>query len=212
VTGAVAVARDWRVRGSYFEACNCEAICPCRSVGGRPGGRSTYGICQFALSWHVEHGHAGEVDLSGLDVVMAGFYLDDEPGSPWQVVLYVDDRAPEAAARWLERIFLGRAGGSAHDNFAGAITVVHRVRRARISLSHEPGTWSMGVEGHVRVAARQVVASDEPVACGIPGLDRPGSELVAEQLAVDDDPLSWEMRGRCAFTTDFDYRGQAPPT
>ena len=31
-------AGDWRVRGSYFEGCNCEAICPCRSVGGRPGG------------------------------------------------------------------------------------------------------------------------------------------------------------------------------
>jgi hypothetical protein len=34
---------DWRVRGSYFEGCNCEAICPCRSVGGRPGGPSSFG-------------------------------------------------------------------------------------------------------------------------------------------------------------------------
>jgi hypothetical protein len=24
----------YRVRGSYFESCNCEAICPCRMVGG----------------------------------------------------------------------------------------------------------------------------------------------------------------------------------
>jgi len=31
---------DWRVQASYFEACNCEAICPCRSVGGRPGQRA----------------------------------------------------------------------------------------------------------------------------------------------------------------------------
>jgi len=43
---------DWRIRGSYFEACNCEAICPCRSVGGRPGGSSSFGECFGALSWH----------------------------------------------------------------------------------------------------------------------------------------------------------------
>jgi hypothetical protein len=50
----------WRVSGSYFEACNCEAICPCRKTGGRPGGRSTYGICDFALSWLVTDGDAQE--------------------------------------------------------------------------------------------------------------------------------------------------------
>jgi hypothetical protein len=61
--GAVA---DWRVRGSYFEACNCEAICPCRSVGGRPGGPSSFGECFGALSWHVHEGHADGLDLSGL--------------------------------------------------------------------------------------------------------------------------------------------------
>lgn len=33
--------RNWQVRGSYFEACNCEAICPCHSWGGRPGVPST---------------------------------------------------------------------------------------------------------------------------------------------------------------------------
>ena len=28
----------WRISGSYLEACNCQAICPCRRIGGRPGG------------------------------------------------------------------------------------------------------------------------------------------------------------------------------
>lgn len=46
----------WAVAGSYFEACNCEAICPCRRVGERAGGRSVYGICQFALSWQISQG------------------------------------------------------------------------------------------------------------------------------------------------------------
>ena len=60
---------DWHVRGSYFEACNCEAICPCRSVGGRPGGPSSFGECFGALSWHIHDGHADGLDLSGLHAV-----------------------------------------------------------------------------------------------------------------------------------------------
>ncbi len=192
--------------GSYFEACNCEAICPCRSIGGRPGGRSTEGICQFALSWRIHRGHGGDVDLSDLDVVMAGFYEDDVKGSPWTVVLYVDERADEAQAGWLADIFLGRAGGGTRANFAAAIAHVHDVRRAHIDLGHDVGAWSIGVEGHVRVTAFRPVDCDETVACGIPGLDRPGQELEAEVLTVEDGPLDWTLHGRCAFATDFDYR------
>jgi hypothetical protein len=200
------VARvTWWIAGSYFEACNCEAICPCRSIGGRPGGRSTYGICQFALSWHIVEGRAASVGLDDLDVVMAGFYEDDEPGSPWSVVLYLDDRASDPQADWLARIFLGRAGGDTEANFAAAIGTVHAVRRAGIQRSHEPDAWAVGVEGHVTIASSERVPSHEPVACGIPGLDRPGQELRASALRVHDAPLAWDMTGRCAFATDFAY-------
>ena len=34
----------WSIAGSYLEACNCEAICPCRRIGGVSGGRSTFGV------------------------------------------------------------------------------------------------------------------------------------------------------------------------
>jgi len=40
----------WRVAGTYFESCNCEAICRCQMIGDRPGGgRSSYGVCFGAL-------------------------------------------------------------------------------------------------------------------------------------------------------------------
>ena len=56
----------WRVAGTYFEACNCDAVCPCRRQGGRAGGRSTYGVCDFALSWWIESGSAGETALDAV--------------------------------------------------------------------------------------------------------------------------------------------------
>jgi hypothetical protein len=66
------------VRGSYFESCNCEAICPCRMIGGVPGGRSTHGICYGILSWLVEEGRVDDTDVSGLAAALVYRYDDDE--------------------------------------------------------------------------------------------------------------------------------------
>ena len=92
MAGEAEPPRVWEVAGSYFEACNCEAICPCRKVGERAGGRSTYGVCQFVLSWQISRGRADELQLDDLAVVMAGWYDDDEPGKPWPFYLVLERR------------------------------------------------------------------------------------------------------------------------
>lgn len=199
----------WAVSGSYFEACNCDAVCPCRQYGGRPGGRSSYGVCQFALSWIVDEGHHGGVALAGREVVLAGWYDDDEPNSPWRVMLYVDEDASDAAFDALADIFLGRAGGTAESNYAAAIGEIHGVRRASIALSHAAPSRSIEVDDMVRVEASHDVALDEPLTCGIPGHDRPGQEMVASVLSVEDPPLQWHVTGRCAFAGDYSYSSSA---
>ena len=198
---------SWAVSGTYFEACNCEAICPCRKQGSRSGGRSTYGNCDFALSWRVADGHADGQDLTGAEVVMAGSYHDDEPGSPWRVSLYVDERRTVAERGLLADIFLGRAGGDVLQNFAAAIGEVHAVRPARIALEHTRGHEAIEAGEWVRVRGVRDVSSDETVSCGIPGHDHPGVEVVTDLQRVDDEPLRWEVIGRCGFATDFAYAG-----
>src|SRR5262249_40601651 len=106
----------WSARGSYLESCNCDAICPCRRIDGAGGARSTHGICLGAVSWLVEEGHADGVPLDGLGVVLAVRYSDDEPGSPWSVFLYVDERGDDAQRAALEEIFLGARGGDIQEH------------------------------------------------------------------------------------------------
>lgn len=199
----------WAVGGTYFEACNCLPICPCRQVGGRDGGRSTFGVCDFALSWSIVTGHCGTVDLNGRQVVMAGSYDDDEPGSPWTVSLFTDHGADDNQARALADIFLGRVGGTPSRNYAPAIKTVAGISAARINLDHRRRHWRIRVDEHIEVAADDEVDADEPVACGIPGLDHPGQEVRADILRVRADPLSWEWSDRCGFATDYDYRADA---
>jgi hypothetical protein len=195
----------WAVSGSYYEVCNCEAICPCRRHGARKGGRSTYGTCDFALSWRVLEGHAGSVALSDLSVVLAGSYSDDEPSAPWRVVLYVDDRGGPEQQQALTDIFLGHAGGTTLRNFARAIGEVYAVRQAQIELRHVPDQERIAVEHYVMAKTARPVSSDASVSCGISGHDRPGQEIIAEGFQVDDGSLHWSVSGRCGFATSFAY-------
>src|SRR5262249_21737411 len=135
-------ASSWRVSGTYFEACNCEAICPCRKHGGiTPTAGPTYGFCDFALSWRIVKGKFDGVDLSERFVVMAGSYRDDEPNKPWRVILYLDERSSDEQFAALTKIFLGRAGGTAFENFGARIANTYAVRRAAIELDHAPRRW-----------------------------------------------------------------------
>jgi hypothetical protein len=199
----------WQIAGSYFEACNCLPICPCRRIGGRPGGRSTFGICDFALSWWIEHGDCRGVELAGLGAVLVGSYADEEPGSPWRVALYLDERCRPEQLAALETILLGRAGGTAFANFASKIFEVHAVRAAPIELDHRPGRQRILVGEAVEVVAGERVSGDETVSCAIPGHDHPGEEVHARLIRVAEPPLVSEVEGRAGFATDFDYRSDA---
>ena len=200
---------SWHVSGSYLESCNCEAICPCRRIDGVMGGRSTYGVCLGALSWLVDDGAADGVELTGLGVVLATSYSDDEEGSPWSFVLYVDERGDDAQRAALEAIFtgpparvadrplpLGLEGEPAARGAAGGDRDRARSRRRLV-----PGRRAV----EVRVA--HPVPSDETVTCVIPGHERTGREVVAERLEVHDGELEFAFRGNCGYESDFDYRG-----
>jgi hypothetical protein len=205
------VPKEWRVRGSYFEACNCDAICPCRSVHGRPGGASSYGECFGAVSWYVEDGYADGIELSHLQTVLSIRYFDNvAPSTPWEVVLYVDAHASDDQRDAVAAIFLGRAGGRVAELYGPAIGEVHGVRPATISLEHCAPRKRIDVIGYLTVCAEGEASHPGDVQCGIPGFDHPGTELHGDLLLSTDPALRWAVRGRrnAAFATDFDYSSQ----
>ena len=171
------------------------------------GGRSTTGECLGALSWRVLEGHAGGSDLAGLGVVLALRYLDDEPGSPWSFVLYVDERGEERQRRALADIFTGRSAGTQVEHFPWAWKESHllAVRPAAIEIDHTPGRGWFRANGFVEVRVARPVESGETVTCVIPGHDRSGREVIAESLWVSDEPIEFSFRGRCGYESDFEY-------
>ena len=130
----------WRIRGTYFESCNCDAICPCRRIDGVPGGRSTHGVCLGVLSWLIEEGTVAGADVSGLPVALGLRYSDDEPGSPWTWVLYLDARASNEQRSALAEVFTGRLGGDAERHFPWTwkASELIAVRAVTIDVDHSP--------------------------------------------------------------------------
>ncbi len=200
---------SWRIEGRYFESCNCEPICPCRRIDGAPGGRSTWGECLGVLSWMIERGYAGDVRLDGLGVALALRYHDDEPGSPWSFVLYLDAEADPRAAEALEAIYTGRLEGDAlrHFPWAWKDALCLAVRPATIEVSHEPRRQWLRIRDQVSVRIGAVWPGPETVSCVIPGHEQRGEELVADELRVSDGALQFAFEGSCGYAAPFAYAG-----
>jgi hypothetical protein len=201
--GAESVA--WHVQGTYFEACNCDAICPCRRIDGVAGGRSTHGICLGVLAWSIESGRAGAVDLSGLAAALALRYSDDEAGSPWRYHLYVDARGDAAQRAALEDVFLGRLCGTVVEHFP-----VEAQCAARCPPGDDRGRAPAAAPEapHPRPSQRPHrghYPGPETVSCVIPGHDQPGEELIAEQMLVDDGSVQFEVSGTAGYASVFEY-------
>lgn len=100
------MTNEWRVTGSYFEACNCEAACPC--VFTSP---PTDGDCKALVGWHIDQGQFGDIRLNGLNAALFAYAPGPMLEGKWKVALYVDQAANDTQREALGQIFSGQAGG-----------------------------------------------------------------------------------------------------
>jgi len=77
------------------------------------------------------------------------------------------------------------------------------VRKARIEF----GDGEVRVGDAIVLRAMTPFETDSAVSCIVPGHDRPGTELINDEVVVRDAPFDFELRGTCAFRRDFDYSG-----
>lgn len=100
------MATQWKVQGTYFEACSCEAACPCVFTSA-----PTDGKCDALLGWHIDKGQFGDIRLDGLKAALFAHSPGHMLEGKWQVALYLDEGADERQRDALAQIFSGQAGG-----------------------------------------------------------------------------------------------------
>ena len=99
----------WRLEGTYFESCSCDAVCPC--TWSALTAKATLDRCRALLAYHVASGEIDGVDVGGLSFAL---FLDTPPvmsEGNWRVGVYLDDAASDSQAERLGTVLSGQAGG-----------------------------------------------------------------------------------------------------
>ena len=193
----MSAATSWKISGLYFEACNCEQVCPCYSA--KP---PTYGFCEGPCVWHIRQGRHGDVSLDGLNVILVqrcdGFMRETD----WKCWFYIDDRATPGQFEALKRIFSLTEGGHLAKTF-GRLWKVQRVERAPMEVKLDGWQHRASLLGKLRVAVGVLKPEAGPTLCRVPNV--PGVSALAEEDWFDDGQMKFDHKNKNALSTTFAY-------
>jgi hypothetical protein len=197
---------SWKIEGDYFEACNCDVVCPCVFLG-----NPDQGECDVILAWHIAKGHFGHTSLNGLSVV-AVFHAPGNmfTGPKWKAALYLDDKAGKEQSEALGKIYSGQAGGF-FGVVAGLIGEVVGVRSVPIRFEMDGKRRTLQVPSTIDLSIEGIEGADknsESTISNAPMLVAPGfPAIVAKSTrnSYDDHGMRWDNSGKNGFYSKFAY-------
>jgi hypothetical protein len=199
------MAEPWKLEGHYMEACNCKPACPCIFLSA-----PTEGDCTALVGWHINTGHFGAVDLSGLNVAMAAYSPGTMAESKWRVALYLDSRANEAQKGALLRIFGGQAGGhpARLASFVGEIlgvtsTSIDYQMEGKHRTLRIGNVASADIDGIAGGTESEVSVTNHPL-CIAPGY--PAVVAKSTGLSYQDHGYHWSLSDRNGLYSPFSYQ------
>lgn len=160
------MGNDWKIEGEYAEACSCEFLCPC--ITSNATARASNDFCRFAMTYRIDSGRYGTVDLSGVTFAVVGQSRAVMSEGGWVMGVLVDESASDAQADAIGEIASGRVGGPLAA-FAPLVADFRGVERQAIRFEVDgsrrtvaaPGVLEQTVEGvPSAVAEGQCVAID----------------------------------------------------
>lgn len=191
---------SWKLEGSYFETCSCEAVCPCTasfSYG------ATYDRCKVTLVFKVKEGEVEGTDVSGLAVAAVADTPKVMSEGHWRLGVFIDSAASDEQAEKLGGVFSGALGGPM-EALGPLIGENLGVQRAPIDVHEEGVRHSVRIGDAVDFEIEDIVpfgsSNGEPVR--LVGVFHPaGSELnVAHAIRSKIDAFGIQYDGNAAFS------------
>lgn len=201
-------AAQWFIDGEIIDACNCDVICPCTM-----GSPASYGSCLGNLTWCIDEGSYGDVDVSGciahLAIHAPGPYFDD---GNWRLAMYGHASATPRQRECLEAIFLGQAGGFFGD-WRTMMSEIVGVRWVPIQVEREGRKRMVRIEGVLDIDAVAIGGADENEAATLvnppfwKGAPYPATLGRSQRFIYKDFDLAWEADGKACSFSRCHYEG-----
>ena len=96
----------YRIKADWLETCNCDPGCNC-NFGGFPD----HGSCEALIGLQITEGNFGDVDLSGVNAVLAIKWPKALHEGNGTAAVFIDESASEQQVQGLATILTGQAGG-----------------------------------------------------------------------------------------------------
>ncbi len=199
---------SWSIKGELILNCNCTVFCPCVvSLGAHP---PTEGNCQAWMGIRIDSGHAGDEDLSGLNVGM----LLDIPGrmarGNWKCAAYIDERASDEAYDKLVKILSGQMRGTT-GLFRILVSEFIGAERAPVTYETEGKTRRLTVGKKIKGAVIPITGPDPDKEVMVTNTDYwMGADVTiatATQGRVRAHGRVWDFDGRSAEICQIDWSG-----
>ena len=202
----------YQLHGTFYEACDCNVICPCW-LGGDPD----EGECTGVFAWEVEQGSIDEVDVSGLRAVSVSQHLGPREEAKQRVVIFVDERATRQQADAMAAAFSGRLGGPLQQ-LADILGELLAVETAAIDLRREGRLTTLTVGHHIRIegstregpSGRPVTLNDGRLSDVLGARAEVGASG-RFRVGLADHGMEVDLRGRSTMSGRFSYVHSGKP-
>jgi hypothetical protein len=190
----------WSLKGTYFETCSCEVVCPCTaslSLG------ADYDRCRVTLVFNVVDGDVEGTDVSGLKVAAVADTPKVMTDGNWRLGVFIDAAASDEQASKLGAVFGGQLGGPM-EALGPLVGENLGVERASIDIHEEGLRHSVKIGDSIDFEIEDVVPfgveSGEPAR--LVGIFHPaGSELtIAKATRSRISAFGIEYEGKAAFS------------
>jgi len=198
---------EWQIAGTYLEFCNCDPGCGC-NFRGLPS--SPEGNCQALLSHLIESGSFDGTDLAGSRASWALWWpgaIHEGGGRGHAYIDCAEDEQYEALAR----IWRGEEGYGLFEIFNSMLDEKTAVDRTTIDVTVDGRSSHVAIEG---VADSRMTPLTNPVTGAENDVRivkttgfiwRDGEIAEGDTFRVDLPEMSWDLSGRHAVYSKFDY-------
>jgi hypothetical protein len=198
---------SWNLKGSYFENCNCDSVCPCTTSGFAQHADNDRCLPVFAI--HVDSGTIDGMDVSGLNTVMVMDTPKNMAEGGWQVGLIIDSTASDEQADALAKVLGGQAGGPM-GALAPLVGEMLGIERAPVEYVNDGVIHSVKAGDAVDIEIQDTQLSEGGSAAGLTNIDfHPmGPNLTiarANRARINAFGKSWDNNGKNGHAAPFSW-------